>query len=103
MNYYIAALGLFATIGAAALDGTPAQAQNYPWCEYLSGGEGGGGGRNCGFVSFEQCMQSAWGNGGDCRQNTQYEPPPGSHRHPEVGPAQAAPHHHAKPTWQKSS
>jgi hypothetical protein len=75
MRYLIAALG----IGAAACIGTPAQAQNYPWCEYLGGGIGGGGGRNCGFISFEQCMQTAWGNGGDCRRNTQYEPPPGEH------------------------
>ena len=75
MRYLIAALA----IGAAAFIGTPAQAQNYPWCEYLGGGIGGGGGRNCGFISFEQCMQTAWGNGGDCRPNTQYEPPPGEH------------------------
>src|SRR5450755_5178659 len=54
--------------------GTSAEAQNYPWCEYLGGGMGGGGGRNCGFISFEQCMDSARGNGNDCRQNTQYVP-----------------------------
>jgi hypothetical protein len=42
---------------------------------------GGGGGRNCGFISFEQCMESARGNGSDCRPNTQYEPPPGPHDH----------------------
>jgi hypothetical protein len=40
---------------------------------------GGGGGRNCGFISFEQCMASARGNGSDCRLNTQYVPPPGEH------------------------
>ena len=56
--------------------GTPAQAQNYPWCAYW---HGTGGARNCGFVSFEQCMESARGMGNDCRQNTQYEPPPGEH------------------------
>jgi hypothetical protein len=52
---------------------TPAAAQNYPWCEYL----GAPGGRNCGFVSFAQCMESARGAGSDCRQNTQYVPPAG--------------------------
>jgi hypothetical protein len=36
-----------------------AAAQNYPWCEYL----GGPGGSNCGFVSLEQCMESASGTG----------------------------------------
>ncbi len=54
---------------------TPAKAQNYPWCEYISPG----GGTNCGFISFEQCMESARGNGSDCRVNTQYTPPPGPH------------------------
>jgi hypothetical protein len=65
------------SLAAMPLFGAPARAQNYPWCEYI-GGESGGG-RNCGFVSFEQCMQSARGNGGDCRANTQYMPPPGPH------------------------
>ena len=77
MKYFLIGLGLLA---AAQFLGVPAQAQNYPWCEYI-GGDGGGGGRNCGFVSFEQCMQSARGNGGDCRVNTQYTPPSGPHPH----------------------
>lgn len=99
MRYLIAVFGV---VAAAGFVGTPAQAQNYPWCEYLGGGEGGGGGRNCGFVSFEQCMQSAQGNGGDCRQNTQYEPPPGDHPHSGVAPSGAV-HHHAKRTTHKNS
>src|SRR5258708_36851807 len=74
MRYLLAVLGML-----VATAGTPVRAQNYPWCEYLGGGIGGGGGRNCGFISFEQCMESARGNGGDCRQNTQYVPPPGEH------------------------
>ena len=71
---------LFLTLGfaiATAALGGRAEAQNYPWCEYL--GAGMGGAKNCGFTSFEQCRQSAWGNGGDCRQNPLYEPPPGPH------------------------
>ncbi len=76
MRYQLAILGIL--VAAACLD-TPAQAQNYPWCEYLGGGMGGGGSRNCGFISFEQCMASARGNGSDCRLNTQYVPPPGEH------------------------
>jgi Protein of unknown function (DUF3551) len=76
MRYLLAILGILV---ATACIGTPAQAQNYPWCEYLGGGMGGGGGRNCGFISFEQCMESARGNGSDCRRNTQYVPPPGEH------------------------
>jgi hypothetical protein len=79
-------------LGAVAAIGTRAEAQNYPWCEYLGGFDGGG--RNCGFVSFQQCMASASGNGGDCRENTQYEPPPGVHTQSSPG---AGPHrHHAR-------
>jgi hypothetical protein len=78
MKRFLIALAFLA---AAPFFGAPAQAQNYPWCEYLGGGEGGGGGRNCGFISFEQCMESARGNGSDCRLNTQYTPPPGPHPH----------------------
>ena len=83
MRYLLASLGILI---ATACIGTPAHAQNYPWCEYLGGGMGGGGGRNCGFISFEQCMESARGQGNDCRQNTQYEPPPGEHSGPAAGP-----------------
>jgi hypothetical protein len=55
--------------------GTRAEAQNYPWCAYYSGK----GGTNCGFISFEQCMETARGLGSNCQRNTQYVPPPGPH------------------------
>jgi len=85
MRYLLAVFGmLVATAVTPAV--TPAMAQNYPWCEYLGGGEASGGGRNCGFISFEQCMESARGNGNDCRVNTQYEPPPGEHSGPAASP-----------------
>jgi hypothetical protein len=54
-----------------------AHAQNYPWCAYYGGV--GGGGTNCGFMTFQQCMTSASGIGGSCEPNTQYVPPPGPH------------------------
>jgi hypothetical protein len=41
------------------LDAGPADAQSAacrPWCRERSDGA-----RNCGFVSYEQCMQSAYG------------------------------------------
>lgn len=79
MKRMFSALGL---VIAAAI-ATPVHAQNYPWCEFIGGGMGEGG-RNCGFVSYEQCMASAFGNGGDCRPNTMYTPPPGPH-HGEMG------------------
>jgi hypothetical protein len=55
-----------------------AEAQNYPWCAYYSGGHGGGG-TNCGFTTFEQCLATVSGIGGFCDRNTLYQPPPGPH------------------------
>jgi hypothetical protein len=42
-----------------------------PWCAQYGGG---GGGTNCGFYSFQQCMAAISGNGGFCTQN-QFENP----------------------------
>ena len=72
MRYLLAILGILV---AAACMNTRAHAQNYPWCEYLGGGDAGGGGRNCGFTTFEQCMATISGIGGTCQQNTTYQPP----------------------------
>ena len=58
--------------------GTRAEAQNYPWCALYSEGAAGGG-TNCGFISFEQCMATARGLGSNCQPNPQYQPPPGPH------------------------
>lgn len=69
---FAAAMIVVGTIDAAA----PARAQNYPWCAYYGAGEDGGG-TNCGFVSFEQCMATLSGMGGFCNRNTQYQPPAG--------------------------
>lgn len=58
----------------------PAQAQpypNYPWCGSMGGGgglDGYDGGQNCGFTSYDQCMQSVW-PGGMCRNNPFYQAP----------------------------
>jgi Protein of unknown function (DUF3551) len=57
---------------------TPSTAQNYPWCAIYSGGMGGDG-TNCGFTTFQQCMDTARGLGSFCQPNTQYQPPPGPH------------------------
>jgi hypothetical protein len=54
-------------IAAAALLGTPAEARTFPWCVQHSRG----GGRNCGFVSFDQCMATARGLG-FCVRNPRY-------------------------------
>jgi hypothetical protein len=52
------------------------RAQNYPWCAYYGDP---GGGTNCGFTTFEQCLATLSGMGGFCNRNTQYVPPPGPH------------------------
>ena len=70
------ALFALAMAGATMAIGPPAQAQNYPWCAYWTGT---GGARNCGFVSYEQCMQTARGAGATCEANTQYNPREGYH------------------------
>jgi Protein of unknown function (DUF3551) len=64
-------IALFVLAMAAATIGTPAQAQNYPWCAYWNGT---GGSRNCGFVSYQQCQQTAQGAGATCQLNAGYEP-----------------------------
>ena len=65
-------------IAATTVFNTPTKAQNYPWCAIYSGGMGGGG-TNCGFTTFQQCMETARGLGSFCQPNTQYVPPPGPH------------------------
>jgi hypothetical protein len=70
-------------LAAANVFALPAQAAiEYPWCVQYSG-EDGGGGRNCGFVSYEQCMMTARGAGGLCEHNLFYsEAAPQKPRHP---------------------
>jgi hypothetical protein len=54
---------LLGLVGAVMVLGTPAHAQNYPWCAQYSG-RALGGAQNCGFVSFAQCMATVSGIGG---------------------------------------
>jgi Protein of unknown function (DUF3551) len=53
------------------IDIAPSTAETYrPWCAQYSGR---GGGRNCSFTSFEQCMMTAGpGTGASCVQNPWY-------------------------------
>jgi hypothetical protein len=63
---------LFKTIVFVALAAPiPAAAIEYPWCAQYSGDDGDGG-RNCGFVSQEQCMETVRGMGGFCEHNLFY-------------------------------
>ena len=66
----------FGFLAAAAVIGTPAQAQNYPWCAQYGNGFGG---TNCGFSTLDQCLATISGMGGSCQPNTQYQPGPAAH------------------------
>jgi len=72
-------LGLLVfNILAMAVFGTPAEAQNYPWCAQYGGAMGGG--MNCGFSTYQQCMADVSGIGGFCIQNNTYQPQAGLRR-----------------------
>ena len=75
-----ALLFVAALVPAASALPSGAQAQNYPWCA-VYGGARGGGGQNCGFSTFEQCMAALSGQGGFCNRNTQFVPPAGPRAH----------------------
>ena len=62
-------------VGATLLTPAAGQAQTYPWCAQY--GMWGGGGRNCGFVSYGQCMATVRGIGGYCERNSFYAGPEG--------------------------
>jgi hypothetical protein len=66
-----ALLFLLAVAALARIEATPADAQTatcWPWCRERSGG-----GTNCGFVSREQCMLTAYG-ADICRPNRACQP-----------------------------
>jgi hypothetical protein len=53
----------------------PARAEEpYAWCAIYSGGRDGGG-TNCGFVTWAQCMATISGIGGICQENPDYPSP----------------------------
>ncbi len=66
-------LALFTvSIATVAAFASPAAAIEYPWCAQY-GGQDAGGGRNCGFVSYAQCMDTARGMGSNCEPNSFYK------------------------------
>jgi hypothetical protein len=77
----VVVLGLLA--GAGLLDAQAAVradwAQRAPWCAALGGRDGG---YDCGYYTFEQCMATARGLGGNCAPNPRVafdpyrQPPP---------------------------
>jgi Protein of unknown function (DUF3551) len=77
MNAIRAVLLLLILSSLTALDVRPAASEIYrPWCAQYYGG--GSDARNCGFVSYEQCMMTATpGSGAWCVRNTWAVPPGG--------------------------
>ena len=100
-SHFAVALG---AIGGALIASTPAPAFEYPWCaQYSQHGlpsaryamvsssigdgsrhaadvprlaqGGGSGGRNCGFMTLEQCRAAISGTGGFCEPNPFYKGP----------------------------
>jgi hypothetical protein len=62
------AVALGAIAGAGLLDAgnVATAAQGAPWCAYLGGF---GGGFDCSYYTFDQCMATARGLGGRCQPN----------------------------------
>lgn len=60
---------LGAVVPALLFGPASASAQNYPWCAEYSVR---GGGTNCGFVTYRQCMETVSGIGGVCYRNPFY-------------------------------
>jgi hypothetical protein len=65
----VAIAALFGLFVASIIE--PAQADPYRWCAQYGGGRGGG--SNCYFMTWEQCMAALSGNGGFCGPNTFYD------------------------------
>jgi hypothetical protein len=83
MRRILVVLG-FSALALAAGSSTGRAEITYPWCAQYGGG-GNGGGRNCGFWTYQQCQIALSGNGGYCQTNAMYRgpqpgmiPPPGS-------------------------
>ena len=60
------------TLTSASAQGQPYPYDPYPWCAVYGGR--GGGGTNCGFRTWQQCMATVSGIGGFCEPNQFYNP-----------------------------
>jgi hypothetical protein len=61
----------------------PAEAQSGGWCAYFDESAGGGD-RQCGFVTLQQCLAEVRGVGGNCSPSPYYEAP-NYYRYPPPG------------------
>jgi hypothetical protein len=67
------ALAFTVIVAPTLLSSSDAGAVEYPWCARYGGAMRGA--SNCGFVSFEQCMDTVRGIGGFCEVNPFYPGP----------------------------
>jgi len=68
-------LVLAAGMLALLAGGTAGRADiTYPWCAQYGAGRDGGG-RNCGFWTYQQCFATVRGTGGYCEANAMYRGP----------------------------
>ena len=94
MRVILSSVLSMAAVGAIlAFASAPASAASdpYPWCAQY----GRDGGRNCGFVTLQQCLDTISGIGGGCERNTFYTGPESRSplRHPN--PRKPKPRHRA--------
>jgi hypothetical protein len=71
----LATVALTAFVLALVIDARSSNAQrfiHYPWC--LDAGGNDSQFTSCAFNTFEQCMQTGWGDGGICYRNPSYRP-----------------------------
>jgi hypothetical protein len=68
MRYVLPALAALAMFAP-----TSGHADPYKWCAQYGGR--GDGGRNCGFITYKQCMDTVSGIGGFCEPNQFYTGP----------------------------
>ena len=81
---------------------THAKAQNYPWCAQY--GASPSAPTNCGFVTFQQCLDTISGIGEFCVRNNLYQPPPGPHPSKKVRTRpQSERHNGSSYGWRSSS
>ncbi len=73
MRWLFAGTVVLATIAPATMPTAPAHADQYKWCA-VYGGFRGDGGKNCGFVTYQQCLETISGTGGHCKPNPFYGP-----------------------------
>jgi hypothetical protein len=69
---------VLASVAVAAIDADRSEARAGAFCLVSSGG----GGRDCGFYTFEQCLASRAGGSSHCEQNPNFRGNPAGDRPP---------------------